>query len=285
MLSTVVQAAHPPPAAWTPETPVSTNYGSAPTQPTPQQEIREPQLLPLERYDRSPGECRSFLTQCQLIFSLQPRTFPMEAARVAFITQLTGRAKKWGTTAWSADSPCVQSSACLMQDMHQVFDWLAVGLEASRELMQLRQEDNSVSDYTIYFQTLVIDSGWEGRALIDAFFNGLSEAVKDKLLTQEPPDELDRIIVMAIRIGSRLEDRKHLVKPRSPPKQYSYCRQPNPPLSRQQVPNPPSPSKDSVGEPEAMMVDQSRWVKRRACLYCGGRGHYTQNCPVKGNAH
>ena len=122
-LSTAVQAVHPPPGAWTPETPVSTDYGSAPSRPTPHQEIREPRLPPVERYNGSPGECRSFLTQCQLIFSLQPQTFPTDAARVAFIiTQLIGRAKKWGTAAWSADLPCVQSSASFMQEMHRVFD-------------------------------------------------------------------------------------------------------------------------------------------------------------------
>ena len=56
--------------------------------------IREPRLPASERYDRSPGGCRSFLTQCQLIFDLQPQTFPTNAARVAYIvTQLTGRAR------------------------------------------------------------------------------------------------------------------------------------------------------------------------------------------------
>ena len=55
--------------------------------------IREPRLPAPERYDGSPGGCRAFLTQCQLIFELQSQTFPTNAARVAYIvTQLTGRA-------------------------------------------------------------------------------------------------------------------------------------------------------------------------------------------------
>ena len=42
---------------------------------------------------------------CQL-FSLQPKMFPTDEARVAYIiTQLSGKAKKWGTAAWSADLP------------------------------------------------------------------------------------------------------------------------------------------------------------------------------------
>ena len=92
-LSTAVQAAHSIPAAWTPPASASPDPGSAPPRPASLQEIREPRLPPPEGYDGSPGECRSFLMQCQLVFSLQPQSFPTDAARVAYIiTQLTGKA-------------------------------------------------------------------------------------------------------------------------------------------------------------------------------------------------
>ena len=70
-----------------------------------------------------------------------------------------------------------------MQEMHRVFDRSSTGLEAGRDLMRLQQGRSSVSDYAIDFQTLATDSGWEGRALINAFLHGLSEAVKDELPT------------------------------------------------------------------------------------------------------
>ena len=78
-LSTAVQAAHSIPAAWTPPASAHTDPGSVATQPASTQEIRKPRLPPPERYDGSPGECRGFLTQCQLVFSLQPQTFPTES--------------------------------------------------------------------------------------------------------------------------------------------------------------------------------------------------------------
>ena len=46
---------------------------------------RELHLPAPERFDGSPGECRAFLTQCKLIFSLQPLTFPTDASRVVYI--------------------------------------------------------------------------------------------------------------------------------------------------------------------------------------------------------
>ena len=68
-----------------------------------------------------------------------------------------------------------------------VFDRSSTGLEAGRELMRLRQGRDSVSDYSIEFQMLATDSGWEGRALVDSFLHGLSEEVKDELLTRSTP--------------------------------------------------------------------------------------------------
>ena len=119
-----------------------------------------------------------------------------------------------------------------MQEMHRVIDRSSTGLEAGRDLMRLQQGRSSVSDYAIVFQTLPTDSGWEGRGLIDAFLHGLSEAVKDELLTRDLTAELDRIIALAIRVDARLEDHRRLVKPRSPPRYYNH-RQPISPSTNQ----------------------------------------------------
>ena len=142
-LSTVVQAAQPPPTSWTSPASAPTDQGSAPPPPASSPETHEPHLPSPERYDGSPGECRSYLTQWQLVFSLQPRMFPTDAARVAYIiTQLTGKAKKWGTAAWSADLICTRSSHRLMQEMHRIFDRSPTGHDAGRELLRLRQGCN-----------------------------------------------------------------------------------------------------------------------------------------------
>ena len=149
-LSTAVQAAHPSPASWSTSAPAPapTDRGSALPPLASSPGIHEPRLPPPERYDGSPGECRSFLTQCQLIFNLQPSTFPTDAARVAYIiTQLKSQeAKKGGTAAWSADLPCIQSSHRFMQEMHRVFDRSTAEHNAGWEILPLRHGSNSVSD-------------------------------------------------------------------------------------------------------------------------------------------
>ena len=80
-----------------------------------------------------------------------------------------------------------------------------------------------------------------------------------------------------------------MAKPRSPPRYFATRGRPsaNPPGQRIAT---ATPLKTESGvEPEVMMVDRSkltkeerdRWVRARACLYCGGAGHFAYNCLVK----
>ena len=108
-----------------------------------------------------------------------------------------------------------------MAELQRIFDQSSTGFEAGRELMRLCQGRDTVSEYSINFQTLATDS-WEGQALVNAFLHGLSEEVKDELLTQEPPEDLDHIIALATQIDSHLEDRRRMRRPRSPPPRGRY---------------------------------------------------------------
>ena len=57
-------------------------------------------------------------------------------------------------------------------------------------------------------QTLATTSGWESRALYDAFINGLSERIKEELLMRELPDDITSLIDLAIHVDTRLEERR-----------------------------------------------------------------------------
>lgn len=92
----------------------------------------EPRLSPPERYSGAPGTCRSFLTMCSLTFELQPLTYPTERSRVAFmITQLTGRAREWGTAEWAKQSAVCSSVAAFSEGLRRVFDHVTPGREAA----------------------------------------------------------------------------------------------------------------------------------------------------------
>ncbi len=114
----------------------------------------EPRLPVPESYTGEPNYCRAFLTRCSMQFSLQPRTFNNERAKVAFVlTLLTGRAALWGTAVWENQDPCCASFQDLSAEMRWVFDRAVAGREAARMLADLRQGERSVSDFSIESHT------------------------------------------------------------------------------------------------------------------------------------
>lgn len=50
--------------------------------------------------------CNPFITNCSILFTLQPHTFASEETRVAFtINHLTCQARLWGAAQWERQTP------------------------------------------------------------------------------------------------------------------------------------------------------------------------------------
>nr|XP_055051762.1 retrotransposon-derived protein PEG10 [Misgurnus anguillicaudatus] len=198
-LALQAQQHHPPPptAPPTPPTPPITTGGS------PQSEPRLP--IP-EKYAGEPKFCRSFLSHCSLHFALQPRTFTTEEMKVAFVLSLlTGKAALWGTAVWENQDRCCASFHALSEEMRRVFDRSVAGREAARLLADLRQEDRSVSDYSIEFRTLAAECKWNEEAQWDHFLHGLADRIQQEIRAVELPSSLNGLIDLTIRIDNRLD--------------------------------------------------------------------------------
>lgn len=63
--------------------------------------------------------------------------------------------------------------------------------------MGLKQGNRTVADYSSL-------SSWNSAALVDAFFYGLAEYIKDELVSHEVPSTLDGVIELAIQIDLRV---------------------------------------------------------------------------------
>lgn len=258
-----------------------TPRGASPS--TPQDpSLREPRLPTPEPYAGEPGTCRSFLSQCSLVFQLQPGSFPSDGSKVAYvITLLAGRAREWGTALWDANSRVCCDFQVFSAELVKVFDRSVHGREAARELLQMRQGRRSAADYAIDFRTLAISTGWNQQALYDVFFNGLSDAIQDEVATRDPPSTFDELVELATRIDKRLRQRR---AGRELPRSGR-----TPTL---ETPHPPRPSLPGHRVLEPMQVDRTRLSpgerqRRRdanACLYCGEDGHYAGQCPAKDRA-
>ena len=169
----------------------------------------EPRVNNPPCYSGQPTECRSFLTQCDIVFSLQPNTYSRERARVAYvISLLTGRAREWGTAIWEARADCSNNYLSFKEEMIRVFDRSVFGKEASRALASLCQGDRSITDYSIEFRTFAASSDWNEPALLARFLEGLRAEVKYEILSREVPSSVDSLIELAIRIERRVDLRR-----------------------------------------------------------------------------
>uniref|UniRef100_A0A8K9UIS2 Gypsy retrotransposon integrase-like protein 1 n=1 Tax=Oncorhynchus mykiss TaxID=8022 RepID=A0A8K9UIS2_ONCMY len=169
-------------------------------------ESPEPRINNPPCYSGEPTECRSFLTQCDIVFSLQPNTYSRSTARVAYvISLLIGRAREWGTAIWEARAECINQYQDFKEEMIRVFDRSVFGEEASRALSSLCQGNRSITDYSIEFRTLAVSSGWNEPALLARLLEGFRAEVKDEILSREVPSSVDSLIELAIRIERRVD--------------------------------------------------------------------------------
>ena len=259
-----------------PQLPPPPAPGPSPNPQAPTPPVREPRLPAPQPYDGAPGTCRSFLSQCSLSLELQSLAFPTERSRVAYIiTLLTGKAREWGTALWDAEATCCSSYKDFTEEMRRVFDRSFSGREAAREIMKLRQGSRSVYDYAIDFRTLAASCGWNDEALFDAFLNGLSDPVKDELVSRELPKDLAGLMDLTGRVDARLRQRAW-EKTRSPTR-WS--------LSTPPVPTAPPPEPMQVDRARITPEERQRRREVNACFYCGKVGHFCQSCPLKGAAH
>lgn len=158
----------------------------------------EPRINNPPCYSGEPTQCRSFLTQCEVVFSLQSSTYSGDRARIAYIISLISvRARQWVTAVWEAKAVCTERFSLFKEEMIRFFDWSVYGEEASRLLSSLHQGKCSVTDFSIEFRTLATSCGCNEPALLARFLEGLNGDVGDEILSREVPTHLDSLIDLA----------------------------------------------------------------------------------------
>ena len=232
-------------------------------------------------------QVRAFLTSCRVQFSLQPRTFSTEAAKVGYvITHLTGRARLWGAAEYDRQTLACTCFEALAEEMLKVFDLGSPTTEASQALLTIRQGTRTVADYSIDFWTLANRSSWNMGALVDAFLHSLADYLKDELVSHEPPSTLDEAIALAVRIDRRIQTRRRERGQRKQPAVRTWGESSagqSPPVKFQSSPNLPEPME--IGRASLTPEERRRRLASNLCLYCGGEGHRVATCPLKAAAH
>ncbi|XP_070688265.1 uncharacterized protein [Pempheris klunzingeri] len=283
-----LEPAPPSPAAPSPTAPPT----DAPLTQSPP--LSAPRLASLEKFSGDSGDCRTFIVQCDLHFKLNSVLYTTDQAKVAFmVSHLTGRAAAWATAEWSRQAPCCQDLRLFQDTLSRIFDHTS---QASRALLRHKQGMGSVIDYAIGFRMLAADCGWNTPALVDAFFNGLAEPIKDQLASFELPTGLEDLIDMANRVDSRLRNRAG-ERRRASSQPVGY---PGPSSKPSEFPRtvlmalqpsgrkaPPAGGEEPMQLGQTKLSPEERWRRQSegACFYCGQQGHLLTACPLKDRAH
>jgi len=87
---------------------------------SPPQAEPEPHANSPPPNDGYPNSCRAFLSQCSLVFALQPRRYVMEETQVAFVITLL-KACDWATAMWDARAPFCATFQDFQAEMIKLF--------------------------------------------------------------------------------------------------------------------------------------------------------------------
>ena len=111
------------------------------------------------------------------------------------INHLTGRARLWETAEWDCGTPACFSFQAFSEELRKVFGLVGESSDAGQGLFHLRQGARTVSDFAIDFRTQARRSNWNMTAMCDAFIHGLSDYIKDELISHELPTTLDGVMI------------------------------------------------------------------------------------------
>ena len=116
--------------------------------------------------------------------------------------------------------------------------------------MNIRQGNRTVAEFSIDFRTLARRSEWNAAAVVDAFFHGLADYIKDELVSHDLPESLDEAVALAVRIDRRVQARRREKGRQSQP----FTR------TRSSVSTslpPPSHPQDLCDQPESMEIGRA----------------------------
>ncbi|KAI2667222.1 Transposon Tf2-11 polyprotein [Labeo rohita] len=149
------------------------------------------------------AECSGFLLQVDLFIKMQPLQFTSKDTKVAFlISLLTGKALQWAKAIWNADNPIIHSYEQFTNHFAEVFSTTTGELATSDQLFRLQQGTSSVNHYTLHFRMLAVASGWNEKALLGAYRQGLNPDLRAAMALYDDSIGLEAFLQRTTKVAS-----------------------------------------------------------------------------------
>ena len=237
---------------------------------------KEPRVSLPEKFDGTRSKFRGFINQVQLITMLQPERYPTEESKVGLVgTLLTGSALSWFAPLFERRSPILGNFERFLEALTEAFGEHDKARVALNKIYALRQGSHSVSIYASEYRQLAADINWDEQALMDQFYRGLRDDVKDLLLNFPDPCTLDEAISQAVKCDNRLfqryQDRRS----------SSFARQNVQPTTTKAHQGVEDMQIDATRFKPLTLEERKRRFEENLCLYCGEPGHRADGCSKK----
>ena len=246
---------------------------------------REPKVTKPNKFSGKPSEFLSFMTQCDIIFEMCPRTYAKDKQKVLFIIgNLEGSALRWAQDVFTNKRhPYREDYPAFRKALFGLYDNRTYRLDAEDKLLSLKQL-KSASAYAVEFQTLAAVSGYKDDMLCGVFFKGLKSSVKKSIIQQGRADTFEALKDQAVYFDQhehrmRIEESKDTKIPSSRAPQESKRTQPSSPPAKSK-----NPTNDSQKRKRRFAISREEYERRlnlHLCFECGEGGHSAQECKKK----
>lgn len=251
----------------------------------------EPKVASPEYFSGQRSKLTSFLTQITMVLVLQASRYPTELSKVLYTgSYLRDTALLWFQPFVTANpQPSFMRSFDLFKaELHKAFGDPDEEATAERQLYAVRQR-GSATTYLAEFQRLAVLVKWNDEAKAAHFYRGLHDNIKDELSRTGKPKDLKALQEAAIRIDTRLFERRiergdRIPAPSGPPPRSGSGIKPfnkpagNPQPERLRAIGTISPDK-LTRRGKLTPTEYQRRKDNNLCLYCGEKGHQVLKCP------
>lgn len=237
-----------------------------------------PKVALPDKYDGNMARFKDFKLSLENLFVLHSDRYASDMVKIRFIgTLLTKDALAWFRSLIDTQSSILNSYAQFMEEFKLAFDDPMAQRHAQSKIHRLKQDKGSVLSYTSKFRRIAVESGFNEEALMDSYYRGLSEEVKDVLSMGEDPKDLDDLISKASKIDNKLYERKleksnYRAVANNAPQRRLHVNQNVQPMDLDAI---------GQGSKKLTMDERFRRIKNKLCLYCGEPNHKIDTCPKK----
>jgi hypothetical protein len=253
-----------------------------------------------------PEELRTWILQLRNKLAAQPSRYPTEETSLRYaLNRLSGTALNLVRSNISETSGQIKFKTLneLLDLLRQAYDDPDRARTAAREIRKLRKKNSTFAAYLAEFGRIIGDLDWNEEVQKEQLYEGLSEEIKDALITTRPKQSTLKAFIQTCkeldnRIRARNAERNSSRSTPRPPFRSTTASTSGSTTQTPPTSIPRNPTATNSGYYGAAPMDLSATQKnaernrikqeriaRGECIYCGITGHFLRECPQRAAAH